>query len=108
MEAADPNELAEAEEMAKHLAKLEEKVKRKERSMRRKMTSTKLSLGGSKSRKELLGGSRQSSCRDSNSSSGSPSQRQDSKKKDAKSEDALGESAYSVFESKLPEIARWL
>ncbi|KOO32440.1 hypothetical protein Ctob_014115 [Chrysochromulina tobinii] len=59
MEAADPNELAEAEEMAKHLAKLEEK-------------------------------------------------RQDSKKKDAKSEDAFGESADPVFESKLPEIARWL
>jgi hypothetical protein len=95
--------------MAKHLAKLEEKVKRKERSMRRKMTSTKLSLGGSKSRKELLGGSRQSSRRDSNSSSGFHSQRQDSiKKKDAKSEDALGESADPVFESKLPEIARWL
>ena len=114
MEAADPNELAEAEEMAKHLAKLEEKVKRKERSMRRKMTSTKLSLGGSrqlggsKRRKELLGGSRESSRRDSNSSSGSPSQRQDSKKKDAKSEDAFGESADPVFESKLPEIARWL
>ena len=121
MEAADPNELAEAEEMAKHLAKLEEKVKRKERSMRRKMTS-KLAiggskqLGGSKSKRELLGGSRQSSRRDSNSSPGSPSrspsQMKDSKKKDSKSEDksedAFGWSADPVCESKLPEIARWL
>jgi hypothetical protein len=120
MEAADPNELAEAEEMAKHLAKLEEKVKRKERSMRRKMTSKLIGgskqLGGSKSKRELLGGSRQSSRRDSNSSPGSPShspsQMKDSKKKDSKSEDksedAFGWSADPVCESKLPEIARWL
>jgi hypothetical protein len=46
MEAADPSELAEAEEMAKHLAKLEEKEKKRERSMRRMMTSKLQGLGG--------------------------------------------------------------
>ena len=45
MEAADPNELAEAEEMARHLAKLEEKEKRRERSMSRMMTSKLQGLG---------------------------------------------------------------
>jgi hypothetical protein len=46
MEVADPSELAEAEEMAKHLAKLEEKEKKRERSMRRMMTSKLQGLGG--------------------------------------------------------------
>jgi hypothetical protein len=103
MEAADPNELAEAEEMAKHLAKLEEKVKRKERSMRRMMTS-KLGLGG--------GSGGRANCR--SSSPPTVALKRDSRPSSpsrSSSEPPYGEPVDPVDarkEQKPPEVSRWL
>jgi hypothetical protein len=103
MEAADPNELAEAEEMAKHLAKLEEKVKRKERSMRRMMTS-KLGFGG--------GSGGRANCR--SSSPPTVALKRDSRPSSplrSSSEPPYGEPLDPVDgrkEQKPPEVSRWL
>jgi hypothetical protein len=106
MEAADPSELAEAEEMAKHLAKLEEKEKKRERSMRRMMTSKLQGLGG--------GSGGRASCRSSSPPTVALSG--DSKPSYAlrsSSEPSYGGSLDPVWidtrkEQKPPEVARWL
>ena len=104
MEAADPSELAEAEEMAKHLAKLEEKEKKRERSMRRMMTSKLQGLG--------RGSGGRASCRSSSPPTVALSR--DSKPSYAlrsSSEPSYGGSGDPVDarkEQKPPEVSRWL